>query len=319
MHNQSTTPTISVIVPVYNAEKYLPRCIESVLAQTFVDWEMLLIDDGSTDASGSICDEYAAKDERIRVFHKENGGVSSARNLGLDNAQGEWITFVDSDDYIEENYLKSFEGNLDADLVVGNMIEKGPQGNLLRNIPSGYHHPLKKALEGNLTKLAFQSPWGKMFRGSLIKKLRFDESMVTGEDHYFMLRYVYIAKSLRVLKIENAGECFSHYIYLPPPNMDDKYQISVQSSVYHMLRLEEAYQKLGVKDILYEKFVAEVYYERCMNDLPEHGHLWYKNKDVERLCLRRSAHLGIFSWIRTWLSFHLLYRLKMHQANKHKY
>ena len=191
MHNQSTTPTISVIVPVYNTEKYLPRCIESVLAQTFVDWEMLLIDDGSTDASGSICDEYAAKDERIRVFHKENGGVSSARNLGLDNAQGEWITFVDSDDWIEENFLKSFDGNLDADLVLGNMIEKGPLGNLLRNIPSGYHHPLKKALEGNLTKLAFESSCGKMFRGSLIKKLRFDESMVTGEDHYFMLK-VYV-------------------------------------------------------------------------------------------------------------------------------
>ena len=69
---------VSCIIPVYNTEKYLPRCIESVLAQTFVDWEMLLIDDGSTDASGSICDEYAAKDERIRVFHKENGGISSA-------------------------------------------------------------------------------------------------------------------------------------------------------------------------------------------------------------------------------------------------
>ena len=91
---------VSCIIPVYNTEKYLPRCIESVLAQTFVDWEMLLIDDGSTDASGSICDEYAASDSRIRVFHKENGGVSSARNVGLDNMRGEWVTFVDSDDWL---------------------------------------------------------------------------------------------------------------------------------------------------------------------------------------------------------------------------
>lgn len=120
MHNQSTTPTISVIVPVYNTEKYLRRCIDSVLAQTYADFELLLIDDGSKDKSGEICDEYAQKDARVRVFHKENGGVSSARNLGLDNARGEWVAFVDSDDYIEENYLKSFEGNLDADLVVGN-------------------------------------------------------------------------------------------------------------------------------------------------------------------------------------------------------
>ena len=313
------TPKISVIIPVYNTEKFLHRCIDSVLAQTYTDFELLLIDDGSKDSSGTICDEYAEKDSRVRVFHKENGGVSSARNLGLDNAQGEWVTFVDSDDYIEENFLKSFEGNLDADLVVGNMIEKGPQGNLLKNIPSGYHHPLKKALEGNLTKLAFQSACEKLFRGSLIKNLRFDESMIIGEDHYFMLRYVYIAKSLRILEKGNAKGCFSHYIYISPPNMCKKYQISVQSSVYHMLRLEEAYQVLGVKDIQFEQFVAEAYYDHCMNDLPEHGYLWYKNKDVERLCLRRSAHLGIIAWVKTWLSFHLFYRLKMHQAKKLKY
>ena len=82
---------VSCIIPVYNTEKYLPRCIESVLAQTFVDWEMLLIDDGSTDASGSICDEYAAKDERIRVIHKPNGGLTSARNAGLEVASGDCL------------------------------------------------------------------------------------------------------------------------------------------------------------------------------------------------------------------------------------
>ena len=97
-----TSPTISVIIPVYNTEMYLRRCIDSVLAQTYQDFELLLIDDGSKDSSGAICDEYAAKDARVRVFHKENGGVSSARNLGLDNARGEWVTFVDSDDYIEK-------------------------------------------------------------------------------------------------------------------------------------------------------------------------------------------------------------------------
>ena len=94
-------PTISVIVPVYNAEKYLHRCIDSILAQTFTDFELLLIDDGSKDNSGKIFDEYVDMDSRVRVLHKENGGVSSARNMGLDHARGEWITFVDSDDWIE--------------------------------------------------------------------------------------------------------------------------------------------------------------------------------------------------------------------------
>ena len=87
-------PKISVIVPVYKVENYLHRCVDSILAQSFTDFELLLIDDGSPDNCGVICDEYAAKDSRVRVFHKPNGGVSSARNLGLDNARGGWIAFV---------------------------------------------------------------------------------------------------------------------------------------------------------------------------------------------------------------------------------
>ena len=98
-------PKITVIVPVYNTEKYLRRCVDSILAQTFTDFELLLVNDGSTDGSGAICDEYAQKDSRVRVFHKENGGVSSARNIGIDNAQGDWITFIDSDDRIEQRHL----------------------------------------------------------------------------------------------------------------------------------------------------------------------------------------------------------------------
>lgn len=94
-------PEISIIVPVYNVEKYLSRCIESILSQSFSDFELILVDDGSTDRSGEICDEFAKKDPRIRVFHKANGGVSDARNAGLDLVTGKYIGFVDGDDYIE--------------------------------------------------------------------------------------------------------------------------------------------------------------------------------------------------------------------------
>lgn len=94
-------PLISVIVPVYNVEALLPRCIDSILNQTYKNLEVLLVDDGSRDASGKICDDYALRDSRLRVFHKENGGQSTARNLGLDAATGEYITFVDSDDWLE--------------------------------------------------------------------------------------------------------------------------------------------------------------------------------------------------------------------------
>lgn len=112
---------ISIIVPVYNAEPTLCKCVDSILAQTYPHFELLLIDDGSKDKSGTICDAYAEKDSRVRVFHKSNGGVSSARNLGIDNINGSYLTFVDSDDYVDRNYLlhliEALGGNMD--LVVG--------------------------------------------------------------------------------------------------------------------------------------------------------------------------------------------------------
>lgn len=97
---------ISIIVPIYNSEKYLDRCIQSILSQTYKDFELLLIDDGSTDSSRYICEKYAKDDNRVRVVHKVNGGVSSARNLGIDLSQGEWLTFVDSDDWVDEGFLQ---------------------------------------------------------------------------------------------------------------------------------------------------------------------------------------------------------------------
>ena len=110
---------VAIIVPVYNVEKYLQRCIESILTQTETDFELLLIDDGSKDKSGLICDEYAQKDERVNVIHKENGGVSSARNLGIEKANGEWICFIDADDYVRQDFLSNIQQYLfgDVDIV----------------------------------------------------------------------------------------------------------------------------------------------------------------------------------------------------------
>lgn len=115
------TPKISVIVPVYKAEKYLHRCVDSILSQTFQDFEVLLIDDGSPDRSGEICDEYAKRDSRVRVFHKKNGGVSSARQCGIDNALGEYTIHADPDDWVEPNMLEELYEKAkedDADMVI---------------------------------------------------------------------------------------------------------------------------------------------------------------------------------------------------------
>ena len=112
-------PAISVIVPIFNVENYVRKCVDSILNQTFSDIEIILVDDGSTDASGRICDEYLSKDDRIRVIHKENGGLSDARNAGLDMCTGEYIGFVDGDDYIDGDMYELLYKNLiqyDADI-----------------------------------------------------------------------------------------------------------------------------------------------------------------------------------------------------------
>ena len=116
---------LSVIVPVYNVEEYLPTCIESILNQTFKDFEVILVDDGSTDESGQICDEYAKKDERVKVIHKENGGLSDARNVGLLSSKGKYIAFVDGDDFIIETAFEKLMRKItiyDAEIVVGNEV-----------------------------------------------------------------------------------------------------------------------------------------------------------------------------------------------------
>ena len=110
-------PEISVIVPVYKVEEYLPQCIDSILAQTFTDFELLLVDDGSPDRCGEICEEYAGKDTRIRVFHQQNSGVSAARNIGLQHAKGTYIVFVDSDDWVSTDYLLHFLQKTQPELI----------------------------------------------------------------------------------------------------------------------------------------------------------------------------------------------------------
>ncbi len=128
---------ISVIIPVYNIKEYLPRCVESVCAQTYKNLEILLVDDGSTDGTGELCDELAKKDARIRVYHKENGGSSSARNLGIENAKGQYLGFVDSDDYISADMYEQLYLALQTNGVPIAQIgrdEIDAEGNILANI-----------------------------------------------------------------------------------------------------------------------------------------------------------------------------------------
>ncbi len=193
-------PKISVIVPVYNTEKYLHRSIDSILTQTFTDFELLLIDDGSTDTSSVICDEYAAKDNRVRVFHKVNGGVSSARNLGIEQSYGEWIVFVDSDDWVETHYLNVLfqDGKYDFVTSYWRLIND----EIFTSIPpkEGEYKGasgIRKFLDLNIGRISF--PVCRLYRKSIIleQRLYFNDKIHCCEDALFNITYLQYINSIK--------------------------------------------------------------------------------------------------------------------------
>lgn len=186
---------ISVIVPVYNVAEYLGECIDSILAQTYRDLELILVDDGSTDGSGGICDEYAAKDKRVRVIHRPNGGVSCARNTGLDSCTGELIGFVDADDWLDLRMYEKLarclnENKADAamcgfvDYPHGKPVKKG----LYSVLPCDYAGAVYQMMRHNGY---FTSPWAKLFRRDLLflsgGPIRYDPALAYSEDEVWLL------------------------------------------------------------------------------------------------------------------------------------
>lgn len=197
------TVKFSIIVPVYKVEEYLVKCIDSILNQTYKDFELILVDDGSPDNCPAICDEYAKKDNRITVIHKQNGGVSSARNEGIKIAKGEFIWFVDSDDYIETNALE----------ILSDHIERSPSD--LYVFEQGIS---KKINIDNLNNLFYDhyfkyhfgfAPWNKIYKNSILQSssLFFDTEETVGEDLLFNVNYYTKINSLEFL-----DENLYHYV-----------------------------------------------------------------------------------------------------------
>lgn len=186
---------ISVIVPIYNAERTLRKCIDSILIQTYKNIEIILINDGSQDSSGHICHEYLLLDERVVLYETQNRGVSSARNLGLDKMRGEWVTFVDSDDWVNDSYIQNLYSSAcdEVDLVVSSAVLVN------HSSPYKYSYTKTKISQNNFEDLfnGFDldkrtSPWGKLYATQVIKdnNLRFVQGMHIGEDAQFLYSYL---------------------------------------------------------------------------------------------------------------------------------
>lgn len=195
--------TISIIIPVYNVENYICRCLDSIVQQTYPDFEVLMIDDGSRDKSGDICDKYATEDARFRVFHKKNEGVSSARNLGLENARGEWITFIDADDWIDKETLeKCLENTVNVDYVRFGM----------KSVYADNSYVEDKRLDSNWS---YEQYYAKVFARQttlgvcgglylrtvfLKNNITFNTSYTLGEDWLVLIQYL---KSINIVRIIN--------------------------------------------------------------------------------------------------------------------
>lgn len=205
---------ISIIVPIYNAEKTLKKCINSVINQNFQEWELLLIDDGSTDSSLNLCKEYEKIDSRIKAFSKQNGGVSSARNYGIEKVNGDFIIFIDSDDYIENNLLQSAINaykNHKTDLIIWGYIMERKNERIQYNVSMKYLKNKYEILNEliNIKNISFYAtPCNKLYKTSIIKNnnVKFKEQVSLGEDLIFVLDYIKNINNIYFLP-----ECLSVY------------------------------------------------------------------------------------------------------------
>lgn len=207
---------ISVIVPVYNVEKYLPRCVDSILAQTYTKLEIILVDDGSPDRCGEICDEYAKKDPRVQVLHQKNSGVSAARNNGIDISNGEYISFIDSDDWIEKDYFQHYIGAMrqDVDMVVSPYVQNDEKGDVISpfNKTERAVWEQSKAIQEILSwSHVGWGPVACLYRRAKINTIRFPVDIVYGEDLAF--KYAVLKQCRVVQYIPYAG-----YHYFSNPN-----------------------------------------------------------------------------------------------------
>ena len=214
INRQVAKMKVSIIVPIYNTQKYLVRCLDSIISQTESDIEIILVDDGSTDGSGGICDAYAERDKRFRVLHKENGGVSSARNSGMDMMSGDYCCFVDSDDHISENYVSVLLNNIESyycDISACGLSRTDSYGN--SNSVTVLNRQEAQLSLFNETGGIKGYIGGKLFKTDIIKKknIIFDENQTLAEDILFLFDYLICCKSENAVCVsDNKLYCYEN-------------------------------------------------------------------------------------------------------------
>ena len=222
---------LSIIVPVYNTEKYLHRCINSILAQTYSDFELILVDDGSPDNSGKICEEYAEKDSRIQVIHQKNGGQSSARNTGIDwalaNSDSNWLTFIDSDDWVHTRYLETLlNGALQYNVPIS--MCWGIKTNGEEKEPENFDVHLRKTEDAYTYNGKFIATfaWGRLYRKELFLAYRFPVGKLW-EDSYLIHKILFQTAEIAVIE-----QPLYYYYRNPQSTIRQKWSIKKMDAIY---------------------------------------------------------------------------------------
>ncbi|MBO5428229.1 MAG: glycosyltransferase [Prevotella sp.] len=196
---------VSIIIPIYNTEAKLRACLDSIASQTFTDFECLMVDDGSEASTADICDEYSQRDKRFVAIHKKNGGVSSARNLGIDNAIGEWICFVDSDDRIKPEHIFSLlqAASNDVDIVLCGYEDVLPDKVATHSYDNDKYVGKEKIREflAESDVLSYMIPWDRIYRSEIIREynIRFDQRLSISEDRLFCYDYIIYAHGVATI------------------------------------------------------------------------------------------------------------------------
>ena len=232
MEKDAQRPLLSVIVPVYRVEQYLHKCLDSLVDQTYRNLEIILVDDGSPDSCGAICDAYAARDERIRVIHQENSGGSGARNTGLDHARGEFVAFVDSDDYLEKDmYAQLVVAAVgeSADIVIGDFYMILETGISRRYSRMSVDTPLRQVQEMVLADRIPSYLWNKIYRRSLFDGIRFErirgfeDLLVTPRLFQRAKKVVYVPHAGYYYNCMNMGALTAVFNHRPELNVEMKF------------------------------------------------------------------------------------------------
>lgn len=325
---------VSVVVPIYNSEVYLSKCVNSILNQTYQNLEVVLVDDGSVDNSGEICDTFAKIDNRVIVIHKKNGGVSSARNEGIQQAHGKYVTFVDSDDYIGNNLVQKMIENVkeNVDMVIASIrltLGGKEQTCWVENKKYTPVAIVEEYCVGKIPSMCFEGPYCKLFKLDVIKKnnIVFDGTLKLCEDKLFNLQYIANCNSIITLKEvhyfhikENNDSLSTKYrnynyenikrVHEYAKNMLKEWECSDEAvqglnkmNINHLISLVKKSVRTAEKNISLEYMSKLVIDSDFVNSVDKlRGKPW--NFITARMILKKQYNFVFYMW-KIWYAFHI--------------